>query len=201
MTLTVPSLQPGANSLPGELRVRNRSGNFARRRLMAGQRSDSVGLGTLICENPDDQSTCFDDGTSAPIDVPAPTYTTPLDLSTLAIDPASQAALLAITPNASIYSGPTTLAPSSPTPAAPSGYQWATLLNQSGQTIAKVLAISQGGSAVTLPNGQSLIYGSPTASAYGQVPGVATALTSSFGTGTMLLLFAGVALLLVMGKK
>lgn len=57
------------------------------------------------------------------------------------------------------YTGPTVVKGTAATPAAPNGYQWAQLINSSGNQLAKILTISQGGSAVTLANGNQLLYG------------------------------------------
>jgi hypothetical protein len=93
------------------------------------------------------------------------------------------------------YSGPTSVAPNSATPAAPTGYQWAQMVNSSGQTLAKVLAISQGGSAITLPNGEQLLFGSATSAAAGSLLS-----TSSLGSLLPLLLIGG-GLWLIMSMR
>jgi len=92
------------------------------------------------------------------------------------------------------YTGPTTLSAGSATPQAPNGYEWASIINQSGQTLLKVLAVSQGGSAVTLPNGMSMVYGSPQAAA--GAGAVLTSTTAAFGN-VMPFLLAGVGLFVV----
>jgi hypothetical protein len=58
------------------------------------------------------------------------------------------------------YTGPTSVPVGQTPPAAPSGYQWVTAANSAAQSLAKVLAISQGGTVVQLPNGQQIITGS-----------------------------------------
>ena len=139
-----------------------------------------------------------------PVDIPVDISTmTPTDLqdlfgtgATASQDTAAAQQIAALNPPAGLYSGPTSVAPGAATPAAPSGYQWANLVNSSGQTLAKVLAISQGGSAVTLPNGAQLIYGSATASAAGSVSGLLN--TSVAGIPLQTILVVGGGLLLVM---
>lgn len=115
-------------------------------------------------------------------------------------DQASAAQLANLLPPLSAYSGPTVLPAGSATPAAPSGYQWATLANQAGTTLAKVLAISQGGSSVTLPNGTQLLYGSATSSAAGSVSSLLSGNVGGIPMGTLLVIGGGVLLLMmVMG--
>lgn len=89
--------------------------------------------------------------------------------------------------------GQTIYPPSATTPTAPAGMQWATMINASGQAIAKILTVSQGGTAITLPNGNQLLYGSAAAS----VAGVA-GLTSSSLNSLLPILLIGGGLLLVM---
>jgi len=87
-------------------------------------------------------------------------------------------------------------------PAAPSGYQWAQLVNSEGNTLAKVLTIAQGGSSVTLPNGTQLLYGSAGSAA--SASGVLGALSSVTGlnSSTLLLVGAGVLVFFLMeGRK
>jgi hypothetical protein len=100
------------------------------------------------------------------------------------------------------YTGPTTLPAGSATPVAPNGYQWATVLNNAGNGIAKILAISQGGSTVQLPNGAQIVYGSVPGSIAGAG---STAFSSSTGVaglsiGTLGLLAVGAFVLMSMGK-
>ena len=66
------------------------------------------------------------------------------------------------------------------------------MINASGQAIAKILTVAQGGTAITLPNGNQLLYGSAAAS----VAGVA-GLSSSLNSLLPILLIGG-GLLLVM---
>jgi hypothetical protein len=101
------------------------------------------------------------------------------------------------------YTGPTQVAPNVTPPAAPAGYQWASLLNSTGQTLAKVLAISQGGSSVTLPNGTQLVYGSAASSVAGSGSSLFTSSTALGGLsiGTLGLLAVGVFFVMSMGKR
>lgn len=182
------------------------------------------GLGEMVC---DDGGNCFDDGSGSgtgitPIDTPpvpivvSPTTVGPLapgetfgpppggfvcaqDANGNCTTPAVSTASLnvpALAPPPG-YNGPTTLNPASPTPAAPPGYQWAQLVNQSGQTLAKVLAISQGGSSIQLPNGTQIVYGSAAAGA-----GAGALISTAGGLGSFgpLLLLAG-GLFLVMSLR
>ena len=101
------------------------------------------------------------------------------------------------------YTGPTQVAPNVTPPAAPAGYQWASLLNSTGQTLAKVLAISQGGSSVTLPNGTQLVYGSAASSVAGSGSSLFTSSTALGGLslGTLGLLAVGILAFTMMGRK
>lgn len=93
------------------------------------------------------------------------------------------------------YSGPTSVAPGAVTPTPPAGYMWATLANQAGQTLAKVLAISQGGSTVTLPNGSQLIYGSAASAANaGSLLSTTGGLATLGSSGSLMLLLGGLLL-------
>lgn len=94
------------------------------------------------------------------------------------------------------YNGPNSVSPNSATPPAPAGYQWAQMVNSSGQTLAKVLAISQGGSAITLPNGEQLLFGSATSAAAGSLLS-----TSSLGSLLPLLLIGGGLWLILSMRK
>jgi hypothetical protein len=93
------------------------------------------------------------------------------------------------------YAGPVQVAAGASTPAAPTGYQWAQVTNSAGQTLTKVLAVSQGGAAITLPNGNQLLYGSAASAA---TAGVAGALTGTGITNLLPLLLIGGAVLLLM---
>jgi len=99
------------------------------------------------------------------------------------------------------YSGPTQVAGNAATPPAPSGYQWATVANQAGNTLAKVLTIAQGGAALQLPGGNQLLYGSPQSALTAGTLGVgANAFGTALGQVSPVLLIGGLALvLLVMG--
>ena len=94
------------------------------------------------------------------------------------------------------YSGPSVVPATSTPPTPPAGYEWASLINASGNTLAKVLAISQGGSAITLPNGQQLVFGSAASAAAGSLLS-----SSSLGSMLPLLLIAGGFLLLMNMRK
>ena len=104
-----------------------------------------------------------------------------------------------LTTNPPGYSGPLVASGSTPTsslPTPPSGYAWASLISSTGQTLSKVLAVAQGGTAVTLPNGTQLVYGSPAAAAAGigsSLSSLGTTLTSSpillLGIAAVVLLF------------
>jgi hypothetical protein len=96
------------------------------------------------------------------------------------------------------YSGPAVVQGNAATPQAPAGYQWAQVTNAAGQTLAKVLAVAQGGAAVTLANGTQLVYGSAASAA---TAGVASALGTSSLSGILPLLLIGGVVLLLMGRK
>jgi hypothetical protein len=96
------------------------------------------------------------------------------------------------------YTGPTSVAGNAATPAAPSGYQWANVVNQSGNTLAKVLTIAQGGAAITLPNGNQLLYGSPTSALTAGTLGAGVgAFGTALGQMSPVLLIGGLALVLL----
>jgi hypothetical protein len=227
MNINVPSRAAGSGTMPGELRASRYRGqpDFAMRRLMLGQRTGVGGLGDdPITDFPD--SGVFVSADPLPVDVtqfPPITTTTPPVLNTGALTPSelaiqSQIASVLGTPGAqatiadpstldvlqssmppgSLYSGPTILGPGSATPTAPNGYQWAQLINSSGQMIAQVLAVSQGGASVTLPNGARLLYGSAASAATG-AGSIALAGTSPIAglSWGMLLGLGGLAFLFV----
>ena len=117
--------------------------------------------------------------------------------------PATAATAVALVATAPAGSGINPVQPANANvPAAPSGYQWAQLVNSEGNTLAKVLTIAQGGSSVTLPNGTQLLYGSSTAAA--NATGVLGALSTVTGlnSSTLLLVGAGVLVFFLMeGRK
>jgi len=91
------------------------------------------------------------------------------------------------------------IAPTSTPPTAPSGYQWAQVINAAGKVTALMLAASQPGAQVTtLPNGSTLVY-NPTATAAAAAAAAAanplSALTSS-GMLIPLLLIGGLFLMM-----
>lgn len=89
------------------------------------------------------------------------------------------------------YTGPTVVKGTAATPAAPNGYQWAQLINSSGNQLAKILTISQGGSAVTLANGNQLLYG---AGSGASASTLLNSLSSTTGLSTSMLLIGGIGL-------
>ena len=160
--MMVPSLSPGERSLPSELRTRRGSG-FAHRRLMNGMRGvGGVGDG-------DTDTGVFTSAPELPVDMPVDM--TPIDT----VLPAGFVGPLAPGETVAAYEGPTIQAPvySAPVgvvtsvpagqtpPQAPAGYQWVQAANGAAQSLAKVLAISQGGTVMQLPNGQQIIAGFP----------------------------------------
>ena len=229
--MATPSLYPGERSLPAELRTPSGS-NFAQRRLAASLQPSASptswnqmrlrglmgvhGLGQT-CTGYDEDGNCdsWDStttGPTQPVSLPTPIISNPVDTNTgvnlssvfsnLGVDPttAQYAAPYATAPSG--YTGATVVAPTAATPAAPSGYQWAQLVNSEGNTLAKVLTIAQGGSSVTLPNGTQLLYGSSTAAA--NATGVLGALSTVTGlnSSTLLLVGAGVLVFFLMeGRK
>jgi hypothetical protein len=86
-------------------------------------------------------------------------------------------------------------------PQPPPGYAWAQVLDATGKNIAQILAISQGGSSTTLPNGLRIIQGSQAGAVQGAAggllsTGVGTGILGGLGGNTILLF--GMGLLLVM---
>ena len=221
--MTVPTLQPGERSLPAELRTRRGTG-FASRRLQNGMRG-VTGIGD---DSGDDSGD--DTGGSVfvgPID-PTTVTTLPLDstttagaLDTLATAPDVTLAPVAVTggtsvlpttaqtggdfiqapPNYSAPAGyPTTYSGTTPPSAAPSGYQWVQAANGAALNLAKVLAISQGGTVMQLPNGQQIISGASGAS---NLSLSAAGLTGSISSFLPYILLIGGAFLVInmMGKR
>lgn len=188
--IQVPSLGPGERSLPAELRTRRGAG-FAARRLRNGMRGVSGwGMGDDTSSESGDTSGDTSGIDFTPIDLPSSSGTLPTDniftapapevpatgalpgliLSTSADGGTSVLPTTAQTggdfvqapPNYSAPSGyPTTYPTTSQPPAAPSGYQWVQAANGAALNLAKVLAISQGGTVMQLPNGQQIISGAP----------------------------------------
>lgn len=98
------------------------------------------------------------------------------------------------------YTGPTVAGPSATTPAAPTGYQWAQLINSEGNTLAKVLTIAQGGSSVTLPNGTQLLYGASSGTASTALSALSS--VTGLSSTTIMLIGAGVLVFFLMeGRK
>jgi hypothetical protein len=210
--ITVPMQRGGAKSLPAELKV---GGHNPMMRLRAS--SPGYGMGGLRglrglgqeCDD-NDTSGCdgspIDIGTTTPVAVDLPVYT-PSTIDTTTPDLSALSATIPTNLLASLpqgYTGPTIVAPGTATPAAPSGYQWATMVNQTGATLAKVLTVAQGGTAVTLPNGTQLLYGSPAAAASAGTTGITSLLSSTVGgvsMGTILIVGALGFLLISMGGK
>lgn len=227
MPMTVPMQRGGSKSLPAELKVGGHNpvtrlqasgtgygpwGSRVRPYMVRGMR----GLGDIDCSS----GTCMDTGTGLPIDTSG--YQVPTDTSntgagigvgTCVITNADGSCGPAYTPipipttytgaPPAGYSGPTQLPPGVTPPSAPAGYQWASLLNSTGQTLAKVLAISQGGSSTTLPNGTQIVYGSVPGSIAGAGSTGLQAQTGVGGLslGTLGLLAVGILAFTMMGKK
>lgn len=137
----------------------------------------------------------------------------PVQGNTMAGGPAYTALTNAgVAPNAAIQlmNTPGVLSVAAPnaslTPA--QGQQIANLVNSSGQTLAKILTISQGGSSVTLPNGMQMLYGTnPTgvlaAGAYGAGAGLGAGLVSPYGINSNMLILAavGVGIFMLLGSR
>jgi hypothetical protein len=175
--MTVPSLQSGERSLPSELRT-GRGRNFAARRLANGMRGVSGwGMAGLGQDDSIDDGGLTDLGTSSGGDTIVPSAleqdtgldlggTIPMNSQTGDLSPSLAAEIQGYTVSVPTgYTGQLVYPVGAATPAAPPGYQWATLANSAGNTLAKVLAISQGGTAITLPNGNQILTGSAGASA------------------------------------
>ena len=192
--MVVPSSRGGFKSLPAELKVGGHN-PWSRMRAQApgyGRRIRLQGLGD--CTDLSDPS-CYTGGAvdwSTVSDInPTPATPSSVDLTNLS----NQLNTLTLPPPG--YSGPLTLPPTATTPTPPTGYNWAQVLNATGQTLGQVLAISQGGSTTTLPNGARIIQGTPQgaiAQSGAQVLG--TPLTGvSIST---IALFGGIGLLVIM---
>lgn len=195
--MTVPAQRAGAKSLPAEMRV----GGFNPWLRMRAQHPNAVargwgmrGLGddTVPIDIPIDPMPVIG---SDPIPLNLPDSTSgPFDFSTFQ----NTISQLEVPPE---WTGPTVVAPTAATPTPPNGYAWANVLNQSGNTIAKILAISQGGSSIQLPNGQQIVYGSPAAA---QAGSLSNALGGQLNTSSIML-FGGLALgflfLMSMGNR
>jgi len=93
------------------------------------------------------------------------------------------------------YTGPTVIKGTASTPAAPAGYNWATLINSSGNQLAKILTVAQGGSSQTLANGNQLLFGAGQSNLMGS-------LSSSTGLSSTTLIIAalGIGALLLLKK-
>lgn len=182
------------------------------------------GLGQTSCTGFDDGCLGCDDGGNCvsygPVSATPTSSTLPLD-TTPTVVPAPTPAQSCVASGGSLvnnacvyfasaapYSAPTGIPTSAPVgqavPAAPSGYQWVQEANASAMSLAKVLAISQGGTVMQLPNGQQIITGSASGGVLGS-----SVLSGTLGTlGTQLtsmlpwLLLAGGAFLLFnMGRR
>jgi len=202
MNVMTPMLHPGERSLPAELRTA-RGGNFAARRLRAGMRGVAGlhggvnGLGD--CAIMDDSGNCLD--STIPIDTTAPVDTSGgIDTSLLPL-PGSGSPIIApvVAPPQTIipaYSAPTGVPTSVPAgttpPPAPNGYQWIQAANNSALSLAKLIAVQNGGTIMQLPNGQQVIAGSPGANTLALG---ASGLSGSISTYLPYLLLAGVGLM------
>lgn len=224
MSITVPVQAPGAKSLPAQMRLNPGANALARLRaqhpgypmgMPRGPRVAMMRMGMRGLRGLGDDDTGGIDLSTLPDVGSGTTYVPPINTTIYTpvdvpvIDPGLQATLDAQTqaalsqmgndfPPPSAYSGPTVVGPNSATPAAPAGYQWATLLNSTGQTLAKVLAISQGGSTVTLPNGTQIMYGSPASAAAGAAGNILTSGTVAGVPLSTILVIGGGLLLLMM---
>lgn len=225
--MTVPTLQPGERSLPAELRTRRGTG-FASRRLQNGMRgvtgigddgddtdSETGGddSGVVAIDLPTSTGVLTGDplaGSGLTTSATPVTGTLPgLILSTSADGGTSVLPTTAQTggdfiqapPNYSAPAGyPTTYSGTTPPSAAPSGYQWVQAANGAALNLAKVLAISQGGTVMQLPNGQQIISGAPGAS---NLSLSAAGLTGSISSFLPYILLIGGAFLVInmMGKR
>ena len=229
MNVYTRTLEPGEATLPAELRIRRgphvygEGGHhygwgegppnpfpgaghhyaYGRERLLQGMR----GLGQC---DPTTDPTCTE---------PVPVYIPPYNPPTLPDAVIYQADIPGLTDSTSAtmiseaaglppagWTGPTVLTPTATVPTPPSGYQWATLINQSGQQLARILAISQGGSSIQLPNGMVMNYGSPgvaqtAAAAQGGFFGQGSSAGVAFGGNTMILIGGALLLVLMMSRR
>lgn len=118
--------------------------------------------------------------------------------ASLGIDSTTAAAAAPLVQAPAGYTGPTIVSGSSATPAAPSGYQWAQIINASGNNLAKILTVAQGGTAITLPNGNQLLYG---AGANVNTSSLLTSLSGSTGLSPTVLMIGGIGLLALLLLK
>lgn len=181
-----PSLQPGERSLPAELRTM-RGHDFAARRLRNGMRGVAgLGYGGL-----------GDDSTPVDIPIDTPIDTSPVfpdtNFPVVSVDP-STIPLTATEPWTPPPGVPVNVAAGQAPPSVPSGFQWVQAANNAGLTLAKVLAIGQGGTVMQLPNGQQVITGSPGSGALALSN---SALTGTIGAYLPYLLLAGGLVLVV----
>lgn len=208
MRLTVPSLHPGAKSLPAELKtshVLNNPSAFPWMRMRAQMPGvwertpedylhytslSGLGFDQTVCADPTDPSNCQV--------ISSPDYYPPPDL------PVPPPVLSLPT---SVWQGPTTVAPNVNPPPPPAGYQWVPALNAAGNTIAKVLAVAQGGASTQTPYG-TVIAGSPASAAVTGMPSVGASATGPFGLsaqiGTPMIMVIGLGLMVMfmgMGRK
>lgn len=96
------------------------------------------------------------------------------------------------------YTGQLTYPPGVTPPPAPGGYQWAQVLNQSGQAMAQVLAVAQGGASLRLPNGATMMYGSPQSALVAGAGGaLGGALGTTIGTVSPVMVIVGLAVVLM----
>ena len=224
----VPSLAPGQRTLPSAYRTAP-GANFAQRRMANGiaglfglgqdDGDDDTDPGDLTGTSLDPFSSAGGAAASISAGIPDGTVTySPGSAVTIGPGATNQdtangitlgfpeitnttaTALATYAASSSVNGGqPTVVAANASTPAAPSGYQWATLINASGQNLAKVLTIAQGGSSVTLPNGTQLLYGS-SASAAGAAS-LATSFGSVLSNPTLLLVGGGILVFMLLSKK
>lgn len=207
MRLTVPMQYPGVKSLPAELKIKG--GRYSDYFPWARMRTEHPGVRERIPEDYEHysptlmglgftQTVCGYDPTDL---LACQDITTPDEI------PAAPAPEPASLPPVG-WQGPTQVPASVNPPPPPAGYQWASVLDATGNTIAKVLAVAQGGGTATTRYGQ-IIAGSPVSAGLlttpGQVSGAALqvgGLTAGLSGGTIALIaVAGIFLVMMMGGQ
>lgn len=197
MNLSVPSSAPGFKSLPAQLKV-------GAVHPMLRLRASSPGYAGMWRRNYrlaglGDDTTTVDPITGNVVTVPDPTASLPTseDISSM-VDQLSTINI----PLPGGYTGPTTVPMGTTPPTAPAGYQWAQVLNAANQSIGQVLAIAQGGSTTTLPNGLRIVQGSPQGAIASAGAGAAGMIAQAqpFSVGSMVMI-GGLAVVLILAMQ
>lgn len=199
MNVTTRAMAPGERSLPAELRTARGRG-FAARRLRNGMQG-VTGVGWIgDAEGDVGAGPVATDVPTTPIDAtPIDTTTFPDTSFPVTFTDPSTIPVAVTAPYVAPSGVPTTVPMGTTPPPAPSGYQWIQAANNTALSLAKVLAVSQGGTVMQLPNGQQVITGTPGGSTLAlSGAGVAGQLTAYL---PWLLLAGGALLLFQMSRR